>query len=314
MHLEPYISTFGHHLRQRFGQRVRKLALHAGFTCPNRDGTRGRGGCTFCSVLSFNGEDPRRTVQQQLEAGKAATRRAGAWLAYFQAYTNTYAEVQHLQHLYDAAVAEADVVGLCVGTRPDCLPDATLDLLQRYHDQGLEVWLELGLQSAHDATLQRVRRGHDFAAYADAVRRARLRGLPVCTHLILGLPGETGQHMQQTLERVLDGGVQGLKLHPLLVVKGAPLAAAWRRGELELLSLDQYAALAAQLIRRTPRDVLYHRISATARPPTLRAPAWCAEQWPALTAIVQHLQRDGGQGSACGPRTITSSAPGFPEI
>jgi radical SAM protein (TIGR01212 family) len=193
------------------------------------------------------------------------------------------------------------VVGLAVGTRPDCVPDAVLALLAGYRERGYEVWLELGLQSAHDETLARVSRGHGFAAYADAVARAERHGVPVCTHLILGLPGETAAMCQATHSRVVEHGVQGLKLHPLMIVQGSRMSTQFARGELQPWALDDYAALAGDLVRRTPPAVVFHRLTATAREPTLVAPEWCHTSWPALQAIRDDLELNGSQGaSACG--------------
>lgn len=298
MQLDDYVNTFGRHLTARFGERVHKLPLHAGFSCPNRDGTRGHGGCSFCSVRSFNRSDPRLGIAEQLEAGRKEADRARRYLAYLQAYTNTYAAVEELRRLYAHATAARDIVGLAVGTRPDCVTDDALALLADYRQRGYEVWLELGLQSAHDATLARVNRGHGFAAYRDAVRRSRWHGVPVCTHLIVGLPGETQRHSLETLERVLEVGVEGLKLHPLLIVQGSRMAAQYRRGEVVPPGLDEYAATAAEMIRRTPAKVIYHRVCATARAPTLIAPKWCGTRWPAVNAICALLAAQGGQGSA----------------
>lgn len=299
MQLDHYVHTLGHHLKQRFGERIHKLPISAGFTCPNRDGTLGRGGCSFCNVVSFS-DEAAAPVAEQIARQRGRLDRARRYLAYFQAYTNTYAEVAELDRLYRQALAEADIVGLCVGTRPDCVPDAVLDLLARYRDEGFMVWLELGLQSADDATLARVHRGHGFAAYADAVARARRRGIAICTHLIAGLPGEPLAASLTTLARVLELGCEGLKLHPLMIVRGSRLAAAHQRGETAPPSLDAYAELAAEMIRRTPAEVIFHRISATARRPTLIAPAWCESRFEAIHAIAGRLARLGGQGSLCG--------------
>lgn len=296
MHLDRYVNTLGRHLKARFGERVRKLALHAGFTCPNRDGTLGRGGCTFCSVRSFNAGDAEISVGEQLAARRLELKRASRYMAYFQAYTSTYAEVDELRRLYAEATAEPDVVGLCVGTRPDCVPDAVLALLADYRQRGYEVWLELGLQSAHEETLRRINRGHGFAAYADAVARAHRHGVPVCTHLILGLPGESAAMCRETHRRVLELGVGGIKLHPLMIVKGSAMAAWFARGELLAPLIDDYAATAADLIRRTPGDIVFHRVTATAREPTLIAPHWCHTSWPAIHAICEDLMKNGSQG------------------
>ncbi len=308
MDLTRYLHTFSHYLRRRFGEPVHKLSLAGDFTCPNRDGTLGRGGCTFCNVRSFGREPAALGIAAQIQREKARTDRARRYLAYFQAYTSTYAEVDTLRRLYDEALAAADVVGLCVGTRPDCVPDAALDLLQDYQDLGSEVWLELGLQTAHDFTQRRIHRGHTLADYRDAVRRARQRGLKVCTHLIAGLPGETAGDMMATLDTVLEMGVDGLKLHPLMIVRGSRMAAQHQRGEVMPMTLDEYAGLAVRMIRHTPTEVVFHRISATAQTPTLIAPDWCGPRWQALQAIGQRLAEEGGQGSALGQPWLSAAA------
>ena len=296
MQLDHYVHTLGRHLRIRFGERVQKLPLHAGFTCPNRDGTLGRGGCHFCSVNSFSDESE-AALDTQLSLGREKIVRARRFLAYFQAYTNTYAEIERLRLLYDAALDSHGVVGLCVGTRPDCVPDAVLDLLAGYRAQGAEVWLELGLQSAFDATLERVNRGHGFAEFAQTMARARSRQVPVCAHLIVGLPGELPEMSLISLQRTLDEGVEGLKLHPLMIVKGSRLALEYQRGNVAPPSFDDYVATVAEMVRRTPASIIYHRVAASARLPTLVAPDWCAGSQVANNAIAQALARSGGQGS-----------------
>jgi len=300
MQLDQHVHTFGHYLRQRFGERVHKLSLAGDFTCPNRDGTLGRGGCSFCNVRSFGRDPAALSISAQIEREKARTGRARRYLAYFQAYTSTYAEVDALARQYDEAVSQADMVGLCIGTRPDCLPDAAVALLAGYQAQGFEVWVELGLQSAHDATLARLNRGHGLAAYRDAVARCRAAGLKVCTHLIVGLPGEDAAMARATLDTVLTLGVDGLKLHPLMIVRGSRMAAQYRRNEVAPLSLDAYAEQAAALIRATPPEVVFHRVSATAQAPTLIAPDWCAPRWACMQAVAEQLARLGPQGSALG--------------
>lgn len=280
---------------QRYGERVHKIAIDADFTCPNRDGSKGRGGCTFCNNVSFspNGRQP-PGISEQLAAGRRVIRRrtgARKYLAYFQAYTNTYADIDQLRALYDAALSEPDVIGLAVGTRPDCVPAPVLDLLASYQQQGHEVWLELGLQSSFDASLRRVNRGHGFGEYRTAVRAARGRGLQLCTHLIIGLPGETKRHCRVTLERVLELGVAGLKLHPLHVVKGTQLANEWRAGDYQPLSLEAYIEIATDLVRQTPPDVIFHRLTGTAAAGILLAPDWCSRKWQVLNGICAALQQ-----------------------
>ena len=302
MILSQYVNTFGQVMLARYGERVHKIAIDAGFTCPNRDGSIGRGGCTFCNNVSFspNGRQP-KPIGEQIEAGRQVIqKRTGAkkYIAYFQAYTNTYADVLELTQLYDEALKEPDVIGLAVGTRPDCVPDKVLDLLVNYQQQGYEVWLELGLQSAHDDSLKHVNRGHGFAEYEEAVVKARSRGLKVCTHLILGLPGESTEHHIHSLQRVLALGVDGLKFHPLHVVKGTQLANEWRRGEYQPMSMQEYVYDVVELIKRTPDDVVFHRLTGTASESVLLAPSWCSKKWQVLNAITQALAKQARHAEA----------------
>lgn len=304
MPLTDVVHTFGQWLLAKYGRRVHKIALDVGLTCPNRDGSKGRGGCTFCNNASFSpGSRKRATLDEQMLAGRNGVGRctgAERYLAYFQAYTNTYADVAELQRLYDRALAFPGVIGMSIGTRPDCVPMAVFDLLEGYRDQGHEVWLELGLQSSFDESLSRVNRGHGFAEYAGAASEARRRGLPVCTHLILGLPGETEWHAHKTLERVLDIGTDGLKLHPLHIVKHTLLAHQWRRGEYQPMQQDDYVRLAADLIESTPEEVVFHRVTGTASNDVLLAPGWCNQKWAVLNGIELELKRRGSrQGTAC---------------
>ena len=297
--LSRYVNTFGQDLKRRYGQRVHKLAINAGFTCPNRDGSKGRGGCTFCNNVSFNpnGRKP-SAITEQIAAGRQVIlKRTGArkYLAYFQAYTNTYADISRLRGLYDSALSEPDVIGLAIGTRPDCAPEPVLDLLAEYQQQGHEIWLELGLQSAFDVTLNHVNRGHGFAEYEQAILKARSRGINVCTHLILGLPGESTEHHIRSLERVLELGVDGLKFHPLHVVKGTQLANEWRRGEYQAMTMDDYVADVVELINRTPADVIFHRLTGTASADVLLAPQWCSKKWQVLNAITAALAKQARQ-------------------
>lgn len=306
MTLAEYVNTFGQSMLHRYGERVHKIAIDANFSCPNRDGSKGRGGCTFCNNVSFspNGRQP-APLSDQIAAGRRVIRkRTGArkYIAYFQAYTNTYAEVDELKRLYDQALAETDVIGLSVGTRPDCVPNPVLDLLGSYRARGYEVWLELGLQSSFDGTLQRVNRGHGFAEYRNALKAARSRGLAVCTHLIVGLPGESARHCRITLERVLELGVDGLKIHPLHVVKGTRLANEWRRGQYQALTLPEYVSIVTELIRRTPPEVVFHRVTGTASPSILLAPAWCSKKWLVINSITEALHSERVKQRASIPR------------
>ncbi len=305
MILSDRINTYGQHLLRRHGERIHKVALDAGFTCPNRDGTKGKGGCSFCNNVSFSPDaDTRLELAVQISKARQAIAkrtRAKKFIAYFQAYTNTYDKVDALEALYHEALKEPDMVGISVGTRPDCVSSDVLDLLERFRDRGLEVWLELGLQSSFDKTLERVNRGHTFAEYKATAVATRQRGIPLCTHLIVGLPGETEEHCHATLDAVQDIGVDGLKLHPLHIVKHTLLAHQWRQGEYQPLTRDEYISMAANLIERTSEHIIYHRVTATATRDILLAPAWCAEKWNVLNGIEFELrQRNSRQGSRVG--------------
>jgi hypothetical protein len=300
MQLTDFVNTLGFDLKKRYGEKVHKLTLHGNFSCPNRDGTLGKGGCTFCNVAAFADEaQAQHSIEKQLSArAQEVSYKAKKYLAYFQAYTSTYAEIEQLASLYQQATVNNNIVGICVGTRPDCVSDEVLNLLSSYLLRGYEVWLELGLQSANDRTLKRINRGHGFAEYRNVCIKARALGIKVCTHLILGLPREMPADYQQTLDQVLSTGVDGLKLHPLHVVRGALMEKSWRAGRLTTLSLEEYSQAAVDLIRHTPREVVFHRISATAKIDELLSPMWCEKRWPVQNRMGKLLQQLGGQGTA----------------
>lgn len=291
------MRTLGRDLRERHGERVHKVALDTGFTCPNRDGRLGRGGCTFCNNETFApGTKKRVSLEEQLALGAAVVnRRTGArkYLAYFQAYTNTYGRLEHLQELWRRALLVDGVVGLSVGTRPDCVPQAVLETLARLQDQGREIWLELGVQSMHQRTLDRVNRGHGPEAWRDASSRARALGVRVCTHLILGLPGEGRQEALDSHAQVISHGTDGLKIHPLHVVRGSTLGDQWTEGGFAPLERDTYASWTADLVERTPANLVFHRLTGTCQRDLLLAPDWCATKWDALNALETELRRRG---------------------
>ncbi len=310
------IFSFGDYLKQRFPYRVHKVTVNAGLNCPNRDGTKGRGGCTYCNNKSFNPNIRRRRIDiaEQIAAGRrVVARRLGAErvLAYFQAYSNTYGPFDELCALYEEALACPGVVGLVIGTRPDCVDEAVLDVLAGYRRRGVEVWLEYGLQSAHDATLARINRGHGFAEFALAARATRERGLPVCVHLILGLPGEDRAMMMDTLARVRTVGVDGIKFHPLHVVRNTLMAHEWRRGDISVLDQTEYTDFVCDMLERIPPNWAVHRLTGTAASDVLLAPGWCASKWAVINAIYTEMQRRGSwQGK--GLASATTQAPPEP--
>jgi radical SAM protein (TIGR01212 family) len=286
---------FKSYLRNTFGARVAKLPIDAGFTCPNRDGRSGTGGCIFCdgrgSVLRQAGPLP--SVSDQLAVMRERYLRHGAerFIPYFQTFTNTDAPLERLRSLWDEATGfSPDVVGLAVGTRPDCVPDATLELLASYGSR-VRVHLELGLQSAHPETIGRINRGHTFAQFDDAVRRAAARGIEVVAHVILGLPGETPAMMRETARALAALPIAGLKIHALLVLEGTALAAAWRRGGVPLPDLPTYAGWVADVLELLPPGIFIERLTADGYRDVLLAPEWSRGKLAVLNAIERELAR-----------------------
>lgn len=280
---------FNTYLKQTFGRRIHKITVDSGFTCPNRDGSISDGGCIYCnSKGSGTGFFARGiSITQQIEQAKAYIIRrykATSFLAYFQAYTNTYAPLSKLKSIYDEALAVDDIVGLSVGTRPDCVADAVLDLFATYAKTHL-VWMEYGLQSSHDRTLSMINRGHDCACFVDAVRRSRGRGLKVCAHVILGLPGESRDDMLATADLLARLRVDGVKLHLLYVIRGTPLEALYRQGAYTCLTMDEYAQTAGLFLARLPQTTVIQRLTADPHPAELTAPMWAMQKKEIRQAI-----------------------------
>jgi len=283
------------YLRERFGCRVQKITLDAGLTCPNRDGTKGTGGCIYCNGRgSGTGAHGRGlTIREQIEKGSAAVaRRYGAerFIAYFQSFSNTYAPVARLRALYEEAAAAPGVVALFIGTRPDCVSEPVLDLLAEFA-QRLLVWVEYGLQSANEATLAAIGRGHGLDAFLAATAATRARGIPVCAHIILGLPGEGREDARQTARVLAAAGVEGVKIHSLYVARGTALEALYRRGGYRPLEREEYARWAADVIERLPQGVVIQRLTGDPHPAELVAPAWCRDKAAVLAAIRGELER-----------------------
>jgi radical SAM protein (TIGR01212 family) len=295
---------FSRFLRERFGGRVWRVTVDAGFTCPNVDGTVTTGGCVYCDNRSFspNRRLPRTDVRTQVKRGvDILGRRHGAerFLAYFQAATNTHAPVDRLRKLYDAALEHPQVIGLAIGTRPDSVPGPVLDLLQEYA-RARFVCLELGLQTKHDRSLDWMNRGHHFDAFVDAVARADGRGLDLCAHVILGLPGESVADMLETADAIASLPLNGVKIHNLHVVRDTPMEAMYQAGSVPMLSRDEYVAIVCDFLERLPSDVVIHRLNGDAPPDYLVAPQWCLEKPALLAAIDAELaRRDSWQGKHC---------------
>jgi radical SAM protein (TIGR01212 family) len=305
---------FSRFLRQRFGQRVCRVTIDAGFTCPNVDGSVAVGGCVYCDNRSFspNRRLPRATIREQVARGvQILEKRYGArqFIAYFQAATNTYAPLDKLRRFYDEALEHAQVVGLAIGTRPDCVPDPVLDLIQGYAESRY-VCLELGLQTIHDRSLDWMNRGHHVDAFYDAVRRCQSRGLDLCLHVILGLPGETHADMMATAEAIAALPVHGVKIHNLHVVKGTPLEEQYRRGEARVFERGEYVAIVCDFLERLPPEMVIHRLSGDAPPDYLIAPQWCLDKPALLQAIRAELERrDSWQGRLWRPSLASVPVP-----
>jgi radical SAM protein (TIGR01212 family) len=294
------------YLRTLFGERVQKIALDAGLNCPNRDGTLSHEGCAFCNGLgSGTGALTRRNIsieQQIREARDALARLYGArkFIAYFQSYTNTYASPSFLRTLYDRALVDDDIVGLAVATRPDCVDEEILDVLRSYQPGHL-VWMELGLQSAHDATLRRVNRGHDVRCFEQTVLKAAIFGLDICAHVILGLPGETPKMMMETARFISQLPITGVKIHLLYVVAGTPLAALYQKGVYRCLGKEEYVELVVDFLERLPSHVIIHRLTSDPARSELLAPSWALHKSDTLNRIRECLERrDTWQGKRCG--------------
>lgn len=290
------------YLRSLFGCRVQKITVDAGLSCPNRDGRVSTGGCIFCNARgSGTGAHTRGlTITDQLLQGKKSLARrykAKKFLAYFQSFSNTYAPIDKLQKLYDEALAVEDIVGLSIGTRPDCVDLPVLELLQDYAGHHL-IWIEYGLQSASDKTLELINRGHDVQCFKDAVRATLNRGIKICAHVILGLPGETRSDILQTARTISDLGIDGVKLHLLYVVKGTPLEALYRQGDYRCLEQQAYIDLVCDFLERIPPEMVIQRLTGDPHPEELVAPQWSREKTETIRKINETLERrDSWQGS-----------------
>ncbi len=281
------------HYRQTFGCKVYKLSLDGGFTCPNRDGTLGTGGCIFCSEKGSGefAEGSCGSISRQLERAKERVRgknREGKYIAYFQSFTNTYAPVAVLEQRYREAIAPEDIVGLAVATRPDCLAEEVVALLARIN-RIKPVSVELGLQTVHEDTARYLRRGYPTAVYLDAVKRLKAAGLEVVTHIILGLPGETEEMMMETTRQVVAAGTDGVKFHLLHVLRGTDLEQEYLRGRVEPLSLERYGQILKACISCLPEHIIVHRITGDGAKRDLIAPAWSADKKRVLNYLYKVL-------------------------
>ena len=297
----PY-NDYGTWLRQRFPYKVQKISVDAGFTCPNRDGRLGTGGCIYCNNDSFNPSYCQRekSVKQQLVEGKEFFRRKYPemrYMAYFQAFTNTYSTLDHLQSLYEEALDVEDVVGLVIGTRPDCIDDTLLDYLTQLARQTM-VTLEYGIETANDDTLRLIRRGHDFQCVRDAVERTKGRGIVIGGHVILGLPGEDAEESVRQATIMSELGLDVLKIHQMQIIRGTRLAQMYAENPFHLYSPEEYSELIVRYLEHLSEDMVVERFASQSPKEMLIAPKWGLKNYELTNLIVNKMKREGRrQGS-----------------
>ena len=287
-------NDFNTYLRNRFGCRVQKVTIDAGFSCPNRDGTISSDGCIYCDGKGSGTGAARRTesITRQLREGKARLGiryKAKKFIAYFQAFTNTHAPCHVLRTRYDEALADPDVVGLAIGTRPDCIDEARLSLIQEYTKDHM-VWIEYGLQSMHNRTLESIHRGHTFEDFVRAVKMTQGRNMLICAHVILGLPGESREDVIDTARAIADLGIDGVKIHSLYVLRETPLARLFEAGGCTALDQETYAAWVVAFLENLPPAIVIQRLTGDPDPSALLAPAWTLKKQKTLALIQEKLE------------------------
>lgn len=289
------------YLRCLYGCRVQKISIDAGLSCPNRDGTLSADGCIFCNPKGSGTGAYKKglSITEQIVKGKKRVGRryhAKKFLAYFQSFTNTYAPFDHLNNLYEEALFDKDVVGLFIGTRPDCVSERVLSLLESYAKTHL-IWIEYGLQTACDETLMFINRGHNFHSFKRAIDVTKGRGIKMGVHVILGLPGENRSHVLHTAKTIAAMGIDGIKIHLQYVIKGTRLEKLFRSGEYECLGQDTYVNLVCDFLEHIPSNMVIHRLTSDPHPDELVSPAWALDRGKALKLIQKTLkQRNSWQG------------------
>lgn len=296
--MEKRYYTWNQALREQFnGEKVFKVPIDAGFDCPNRDGTVAKGGCTFCSasgsgdMIIAPGAPLKEQFHKEVDKMHQKWPQAQKYLVYFQNFTNTHAPVEVIRHRYEQVLNEPGVVGICIGTRPDCLPNETIEYLAELNER-LYLWVELGLQTTYEETSLMINRAHDYATYVDAVARLRKRHIRVCTHLINGLPGETPEMMIENVRRtILDSDIQGIKLHLMHLMSHTPMQRDYEAGRLQLMEMDTYVNVICDQLELIPEDIIIQRLTGDAPWETLIGPMWSRNKWEVLNAIDEELER-----------------------
>lgn len=289
--------SLNYFLRNKFNEKVFKISLDGGFSCPNRDGTISSGGCLFCSESGSGDYAGSRTLsigKQFCDVKEMMNKKwkEGKYIAYFQAFTNTYAPVEELREKYNEAIKQEGVVALAIATRPDCLGDDVLDLLEEIN-KDVYVWVELGLQTVSDETARKINRGYKLEVYEEAIRKLKERNIDFVTHCIFGLPGETKEDMLKTVDYVAHTGSKGIKFHLLHLMKNTPMVKLYERGELEFMSQDDYIDLICKAISIIPEDMIVHRLTGDSPRDLLIGPMWSLKKWEILNAIDKALVDNG---------------------
>lgn len=290
-----YLS-FNKYLKDKFGQKVYKISLDGGFTCPNCDGKTGTRGCIFCSKGGSGdfAESREMSITEQIENGKKRVEKkikSGKYIAYFQAFTNTYAPIEILRQKYEEAINHPDIVALSIATRPDCLGDDVLRLLDEMN-KIKPVFVELGLQTIHQKSAKYIRRGYDLSVYDKAVRDLKKIGVNVVVHVILGLPNESENDMLETVKYVCESGANGIKLQLLHVIDGTDLAKDYEKGLFKTLEFDEYVNLIVKCVKIIPKDIVIHRLTGDGAKKDLIAPLWSADKKRVLNAINKALSEN----------------------
>ncbi|SEN20590.1 hypothetical protein SAMN05216454_101176 [Peptostreptococcus russellii] len=287
--------TWNYYLRQKFGCKVFKVSINAGFTCPNIDGKIGYGGCTYCSKEGsgdFAGNPKDNLVKQFYDIREMMSKKwkDAKYIGYFQAFTNTYAPVDVLREKFETILEQEDVVGLSISTRPDCIEDDVLEYLAELNTR-TNLWVELGLQSVHESTSKIINRGHDFKVFEDCVERLRKHNIDVVVHIIDGLPGETHDMMIETAKTVSKMDIQGIKIHLLHVIKDTPMANMLEKGNMKLLEKDEYVNIVCDQLEILPQEIVIHRLTGDGKKENLVGPLWSLKKWEVLNAIDDELKR-----------------------
>lgn len=290
---EKRYHSLNYFLRNKFGEKIYKISLDGGFTCPNRDGKVSKGGCTFCSARGSGDFAGSRilSITEQFEDRKKMMEKKwkdGKYIAYFQAYTNTYAPVEELTRKYEEALAQENVIALSIATRPDCLDEDVLDYLEELNKK-IYLWVELGLQTVNDETGRNFNRGYDLEVFDKSLKELQKRGIEVVVHTIFGLPGETKEDMLKTIDYVAHSGAQGIKFHLLHLMTGTKMVEQYESGELQLLSKEDYIDLICKGIAMIPEEMVVHRLTGDAPRQSLIGPMWSLKKWEVLNDIDKAL-------------------------